>query len=273
MRLKKYSLKQARLDLPKRYTNANKTVGGKCLVVAGSYGKWGAAILCAEAAARSGAGYTYIFDPKKNFPSFKNPDFLLSSNLKDFAAFHSIAIGPGFTNHSELKKIIFKLAKANFANVVLDAESINMLAKLKTIPPLPSTWIMTPHEGELSRLLKVSSDTIRADRKKYVQLAQKKMGCVILLKGHNTLIASAKSIFEIQSGNAALAKAGTGDVLTGMIAGFLSQKLDPICAACLASYGHGLIADLWIRSKKDVLSLLASDLIKNIPQTLHVIRK
>lgn len=95
----------------------------------------------------------------------------------------------------------------------------------------------------------------------------------MLLKGYRTLIADGTSVFEIQSGNPALAKAGTGDVLTGMITAFISQGLTPIASAKLAAYVHGYIADNWIKSKKDILSLMASDIIQQIPESLFQIRK
>ena len=97
------------------------------------------------------------------------------------------------------------------------------------------------------------------------------MGCIVILKGHKTLIADAHEIREIQSGNPALAKAGTGDVLTGMIAGLLSQGVRPIDAACLAVFIHGFTADIWIK-KYDPLSLIASDLIELLPSTIKKIR-
>lgn len=262
----KYSKAQAKKDLPVRKASDNKTRGGKCLVIAGSKGMWGAAILTAEACARVGAGYVYINPTSSGFPTVKHPDFLINTQ-KDFSKFQAIAIGPGGKS-SQIGKWIKKAALKS-KNVVLDAEALNYLAKTKI--KLPSSWILTPHEGELSRLIKVSSATIKKDRIKYLKIAQKKYGCIILLKGHKTLIADVKNIFEIQSGNSALAKAGTGDVLTGIILGFLGQKLDPTKAACLASFIHGYISDQWIK-KNDVLSLVATDLIKAIPNTIKKLR-
>ena len=130
---------------------------------------------------------------------------------------------------------------------------------------------MTPHEAELSRLLKVSVELIRENREKYLLVAQKKLGCIVLLKGHHTLIASKEARIKIISGNAGLAKAGTGDVLSGMICAFLAQGLAPIDAASLGAYLHGKIADDWLK-KNDVISLMASDIIDLIPQTLKKIR-
>lgn len=261
----KYSKAQAKKDLPVRKASDNKTRGGKCLVIAGSKGMWGAATLTAEACARVGAGYVYLNPTSSGFPTVKHPDFLINTE-KNFSKFQAIAIGPG-GKPSQMGKWIKKALKCK--TVVLDAEALNYLAKTKI--KLPTSWILTPHEGELSRLINVSSSMIKKDRVKYLKIAQKKYGCIILLKGHRTLIADAKNIFEIQSGNPALAKAGTGDVLTGIILGFLSQKLDPIKAACLGSFIHGYIADQWIK-KNDILSLVATDLIKALPSAIKKLR-
>lgn len=271
-RIEKYSIKQARRDLPKRALRDNKTRGGKCLIIAGSNQMWGAAILCLKAAARSGAGYTYLFDPSQKFLQTKHPDFLTVRNFKDLSQFQALAIGPGFKKHKYLEKYIRFLVKKNIP-VVLDAEGLNVLAKFKKIPRLPANWILTPHEGELSRLLNVSSKLIRSNRKEHLQRAQKKFGCTVVLKGNPTLICNNQTIWKNTSGNPALAKAGTGDVLTGLIAGLLSQKMLPAKAACLGVYLHGLIADQWILKGNDQLSLLATDLITYLPKTLSLIRR
>ncbi len=270
--VKKYSLKHARNDLPRVFMHENKTRGGKCLIVAGSTGQWGAAILCAQAAARIGSGYVYVFDKQGLFPTCQNPDFLVIKKLSKLEGYSSVAVGPGYQNYKEIVQLIKKMQKLSLHAVVLDAEALNALATLHKPIHLPADWIITPHEGELSRLLKISAEEIRRDRKKFVRLAQKKFGCIVLLKGHKTLVASAKTMQEIQSGNVALAKAGTGDVLTGVIAGLLSQGLKPIKAACLGAFAHGYIADHWLLSKHDALSLMASDLILKMPKVLKLIR-
>lgn len=260
-----FTIKNAKKDLPTRTKRDNKTRGGKCLIVAGSRGMWGAAILTSQACARSGAGYTYLNPLQRGFPTTKHPDFLMHTK-SDLKLYKAIAIGPGGKTN-QVKKWIKKAIK--LPNVVLDAEALNSLAKNKI--KIPPTWILTPHEGELSRLINVPSETIRKNRMKYAKIAQKKFGCVILLKGNKTIVVDSKSTYEIQSGNPSLAKAGTGDVLTGIITGFLSQGLSPIKAACLGAFIHGYIADQWIK-KNDVISLLASDLLQALPQALKKLR-
>lgn len=270
--LKVYSKVQARRDIPQRKQSDNKTHGGKCLVIAGSKGMWGAAVLCAKAASRSGAGYVYLFDKRSTFPICRNPDYLLTDKLDQLANFQSIAIGPGLKNQKFIEKCILKLVQKKYSPVVLDAEALNAIAKMKNFPKLPENWILTPHEGELSRLLNVSSKKIKANRKKYVLAAQRKFGCIVLLKGFRTVVTNSKEIWEIGAGNSSLSKAGTGDVLTGIIAGFLSQNIEPLRAACLSAYVHGKIADKWIADGNDHLSLMASDLLLMLPQMLRSLR-
>jgi ADP-dependent NAD(P)H-hydrate dehydratase len=203
----------------------------------------------------------------KGFPVSKHPDFLHVSHLKNLTSFQAAAVGPGLSKILQIQKWIKRLRYETKMPVILDATALAALSQMKD-RKLPANWILTPHEGELARLLAVSAQQIQKDRRYFLELAQRQYGCIILLKGFRTLLSDGKNIFEIQSGNVALAKAGTGDVLTGMILGFLSQQLSPLRASCLAAFIHGKMADDWIRAKKDVLSLMASDL----PQVLHQTR-
>lgn len=272
IRVKKYSLKQARKNLPIRKRADNKTHGGKCLIIAGSQGLWGAAILCAEAAARVGTGYVYVYDSKNKFPIFKNPDFLTLKEPVDYKIFRSVAIGPGLKSTSIIPKQLKKLSQIKFQQVVLDAEALNFISSHPDQYQLQENWILTPHEGELARLLKLPSQLIQKNRRKYAVLAQKKFGCIIVLKGFRTLVASKNGLWENQSGNSSLAKAGTGDVLTGMIAGFLSQGLESLEAAKLSVFIHGSLADHWVGEGNDLLSLMARDLLSMLPKVLKNIR-
>ncbi len=270
---KNYTLKQARHDLPSRNKKDNKTKGGKCLVIAGSSGMWGAAVLAATAAARAGAGYTFIYEAKNKFPIVKHPDFLVTSAKEKFDRFGAICLGPGVKDFNFLRQCILKLIKIKHSSVVLDAGALDALTLLhKKQIQLPKSWILTPHEGEMARLLGVSSKNLQAQRQKSVLKLNKKFGCIVVLKGSRTLIADGKNLFQVLSGNSALAKAGTGDVLTGIVTAFLSQGLHPINAACLGVFVHGAIADQWIEEKNDELSLLASDLVARLPKTLAKIR-
>ena len=197
---------------------------------------------------------------------------MILQQLKDISEFDCVALGPGFQNPRIIKSLIKKLQLNPKIHVVLDAEAINFLASQKTKLKLPKHWIITPHVGELSRLLKISSSKIKTHRSKYARLAQNLWGGIFILKGNQSLIVDSKKIWKNTSGNPALAKAGTGDVLTGMIAAFLSQKIAPRKAACLAAYTHGLCADHWLDAGNDILSLMASDLLDELPKTLKKLR-
>ncbi len=269
-----YGATKARKDLPRRTISDNKTAGGKVLVVAGSPGMWGAQQLSAEAASRCGAGYIYclINPPQKNTiaPDFLTVTFAQFKKMK----FSACVIGPGFRDPKKISRLLRHWLKTKQQNVVLDAEALNWLAA-HPFPPLPPSWVSTPHEGELARLLKISSDNVRKNREQAVVDAQKKYGGVFLLKGAGSLVFDGKKMFKIQSGNAALAKAGSGDVLAGMIAALLSQnkKSSVASSICLAAYIHGFIADQWLLKKQDVISLRPVDLIKSLPEAISQIRR
>jgi ADP-dependent NAD(P)H-hydrate dehydratase len=236
----------------------------------------GAAVLCAQSAARVGAGYvTLVTEDAASFPIHKHPDFLVhdvSEKKFPWTKFSALAAGPGWGQGGFPKALLKKVLSLKTIPRVLDADALNLLAQAKRTSKLQANCILTPHEGELARLLKTTPQKIRANRVDAVLAAQKTFGGVVLLKGAGTLVADATRLVQIDSGNAALAKAGTGDVLTGMIAGFLSQQVQPFEAACLGAFVHGFLADQWVLQKNDVLSLMASDLVAMIPQGLALIR-
>ena len=123
---------------------------------------------------------------------------------------------------------------------------------------------MTPHAGELSRLVGISSSEIEGQRIQTVEEAQKNLGGILVLKGFHTLVRSDSRTFIVDAGNPALAKAGTGDVLAGVVGSFLAQGLSPTKAACLGVFLHGAAADLWVQEGNSVDSLLPTDLLEKI---------
>ncbi len=232
---------------------------------------WGAAVLCATAASRCGAGYVYLRTEGHGFPVVRHPDFL-QAGARSQVEFDACAMGPGLSSQAKITAQIRKWIHEGRLAVVLDATALRALAVMKLKGKLPASWILTPHEGELAGLMGVSSKTVRANRLHWAMMVQKKFGCVILLKGHQTLVVDSEGAYQIKSGNVALAKAGTGDVLTGMVLAFRSQGLDASTAACLAAYVHGSIADRWVKDGKSVLSLMASDLGEKLPKFLSQLR-
>jgi NAD(P)H-hydrate epimerase len=260
--------------IPMRSRLSSKIDGGKVLIVAGGTGLYGAGILSALAATRSGAGYTHLMTDLIKYPWVKFPDFILHKfslgELKKNSK-HVIAMGPGLGTTESKKRLLRFLIKSNTEKVILDADALTMLSTMK-VKHLPSTWILTPHEGELARLLGVTSAIVKKKREEHLIMAQKKFGCVVLLKGAESLISDGKRIQKVSSGTVALAKAGTGDVLLGMIGAFYAQGLNPVEATIVGAFIHGQASGDWMKKGNDHLSLRPMDLIEQIPQTILKLR-
>lgn len=259
--------------LPVLSSTENKATRGRSLLLAGSEEYPGAGILAAKAALRMGSGYV-ILAQKNISPSLENPDFLLCNLSKKSWSeinFDSILVGPGFGVNDYTATVIEDLKRNKIERVVLDADALTVCAN-HNLFPLPESWIMTPHTGELARCLGVTAEEINNDREHFVNEAQHRFECVVLLKGYKTLIADKKRIYVIASGNEALAKAGTGDVLAGCITALRAQGCSASRAAVLGAYVHGATANLWKAHRKDLLSMTPSDVIEYIPKVLYRIR-
>lgn len=254
---------------PKRPSRGNKTHFGRVKVWAGSEKYLGAGVLTARAAFRIGAGFVIWESEKKAIRALEFIPELILQKPEPLSNDFVYAVGPGLGTQIATKTKIQNLYKKKIERVVLDADALNVVAKHNL--PVRPTWIMTPHAGEMSRLLGgVSSQKIEADRMAAIQKAQEKFGCIIVLKGHHSLISTSEKVYLNPTGNSALAKAGSGDVLTGMIAGLLAQGLTAAHAAVTGTYLHGLLADLWIK-EKDIHGLTPSDLLVEIPRLQRIL--
>jgi ADP-dependent NAD(P)H-hydrate dehydratase len=261
--------------IPSRKKSSSKIDGGKVLIVAGGTQFHGAGILSALAATKCGAGYTHLMSDLSRYPWLKFPDFILHKfSLRELKKNSNsvIAMGPGLGTTPDKKKLLQFLIKKEIEKVILDADALTMLSKMK-VKKLPSTWILTPHEGELARLLGMSSSAVKKNREGALKMAGKKYGCTIILKGADTLIIEDKKHYKVSNGSPALAKAGTGDVLLGMIGAFYSQGLNPTDAAILGVFIHGQAAKDWQKKKRDHLSLRPMDLIEELPSTIFKLRR
>ena len=259
--------------LPNRDKSSNKSTFGNVAVCAGHPGFWGAGILASQGAFRIGAGYVTWASEVPPVEAMKSQPEVLTSSLKDVLEnprVNAFVAGPGLGVGESTGQLIDGLSRLD-APAVIDADAITVIAQ-KRKKTLPGHWILTPHAGELSRLLGVSSRQIEGDRFQSVSDSAKKFGCTVLLKGNRTLVARGDQCLIIDAGNAALAKAGTGDVLAGFIGGLLAQGLSPIDAAALGAYVHGRVADEWVRNGKDIASLVASDVAEFVPECLNAIR-
>lgn len=279
--------------LPKREEESNKGSFGNVLNVAGSVNYRGAACLSSLAALRVGAGYVSLACPEvvANSVASYTPNIVIIPLQASEGAiidgeykhifeltymYKVLSVGSGLfrlfsTNESVkyfFKNLIGTLVDSDLS-LVIDADGLNTIAELQYIP-LPKQTILTPHPKEMSRLLKVSVEDIEEDRVKYAEKAAKKFSATVVLKGHHTVITDGELTFINSTGNSALAKAGSGDVLTGMIAGFCAQGLSTTDAACLGVYLHGKAGDL-AKENLTAYGMFASDLLTYIPQAIKTL--
>ncbi len=256
--------KLARRYLPTRKERTSKSDFGRLVVMAGSPDMWGAGLLAAQSAYRMGVGYVTWAGDRLPFEKLETTPEVLTSSLDneeiwDIKKISAYAVGPGLGVNEETAAIIRRLKNLKVEKVVIDADALTVCVKFKLFP-LPKTWVVTPHVGELSRILKKDAKAIEADRYAAALAASKITGCHVLLKGFRSILAYGKRCMVINSGNSALAKAGAGDVLTGMIGALLAQGLDTLQATATAAFIHGRLADEWTRAGYDKRTLNPSDL-------------
>jgi ADP-dependent NAD(P)H-hydrate dehydratase len=273
--MKPVNLEHIKKILPSRSKTSSKIDGGKVLIIAGGKDFFGAGILTALAATKTGAGYTHLMTDFKEYPWLEFPDFIVHPFSLSILKKHTqsvIGIGPGLGMTELKKKILVFLIKNKFGMAVVDGDALTILSKM-IVQKLPSTWILTPHEGELARLLDTTSIKIKADRLHYVIKAQRKYGCTVILKGADTLIATSDKVYLVNAGTKALAKAGSGDVLVGVISALCAQGLTSTDAAIAGCFMHGYASKLWIDKKNDYLGMRPVELIEMIPKAMFKIRK
>jgi len=182
-----------------------------------------------------------------------------------------VGIGPGLGQDKSTQKLVRKLVSTVNKPMVIDADALNALAGhlnlLLTTYDLRPTTVLTPHPGEMARLLGVRINAVQSRRKDFAQKLAKDYKVGVVLKGHNTIVADSRNLYINKTGNPGMATAGSGDVLTGMIAAFLGQGLDRFNAAKYAVHLHGLAGDL-AKKEKTEISLIASDIIDKIPEAI-----
>ncbi|MBO6258064.1 MAG: NAD(P)H-hydrate dehydratase [Succinivibrio sp.] len=229
-------------DLPKRAISSNKGDNGKVLIVGGSQGMGGAAIISGIGALRAGSGLVKVALDPINIPALNSvcPELMTVNYLDDEAIDSAIqwadviALGPGLGQSSRVRELLNR-AYASDKYIVCDADSLNIMAK--DSPSYNERRIITPHPGEAGRLLGVSTEEVNADRLMAAYTLQQRYGGVVLLKGAGSVICNGKRFVIIDEGSPAMAVGGMGDLLTGIIASFLGQGLtfsqSVICGACV----------------------------------------
>lgn len=248
----------------------HKGLQGHAVIIAGSYGKVGAAVLASKSCLKSGCGLVTAFVPKCGYQILQisipevmvitdeNTNFLTSIHLPLLP--QAIGIGPGIGVELGTQKALFEFLRVNKSPLVLDADALNILAEnLTWLELVPENTILTPHPKELERLIgKWNSESEKFQ--KTIAFSEK-YKVIIVMKGAPTYIIIKTEIYENTTGNAALATAGSGDTLTGIITGLLAQGYEPKYAAKLGVFLHGLTADIAL-PKTGYESFTASTIIK-----------
>ncbi|MBN2541505.1 NAD(P)H-hydrate dehydratase [bacterium] len=281
--------------VPFRPGYGHKGTFGKGIIVAGSVGFTGAAALTGEAFLRSGAGYAILGIPKSlndimevkltevithPLPEVNKKRVLslrgLGEILKLLEDAECLILGPGLSTHHETKELVKRLVTKVKVPFTLDADALNCLAEIskkedeKIWEKINADFVMTPHLGELSRLLDVTIPDIEKNWLIECRNWARKFNGILIIKGAPTVIVSGDSpIYLNLTGNDGMATAGSGDVLSGLIGGFLAQGIEPINAARLGVYMHGLAGDL-AAEEIGKHSLIASDLIEFLPEAFHI---
>jgi ADP-dependent NAD(P)H-hydrate dehydratase len=268
--------------LPPRPDDGHKGTFGRLLVVGGNDGMLGAPTLAATAALRMGAGLVQLAVPRAILHACLaiTPELIglglgkaagKDELLKAAESADAIVIGPGLGQTPESLGRLTRLVRLE-KPMVVDADALNLLSKEKRWPNyFKAKAVLTPHPGEMARLGKLLGHTqVPTDdegRKKLAELAAKTFGQVVLLKGHRTVISDGNRSYVNQTGDSTLAKAGAGDVLSGVIGCLLAQKMPPFGAACLGAHLHGRAGEL-AGQKLGKRSALARDVIQHLASAI-----
>ncbi|HYM94638.1 MAG TPA: NAD(P)H-hydrate dehydratase [Chitinophagaceae bacterium] len=261
---------------------AHKGNFGHALLIAGSYGKMGAAVLSAKACLRSGAGLLSCHIPKCGYEILQTAlpeamvitDFnssIITKIAKDVLKYDAIGIGPGIGTATETRIALNELLSTFWKPIIIDADGLNCLTIEKhLLHLLPAESILTPHPKEFERLFGESANDF--DRLQLAVLKAKELNAVIVLKGHHSFIATpgGKGYFN-NTGNAGMATAGSGDVLTGILTGLMAQGYSSVEAAILGVYLHGLAGDMAAK-KLSQEAMIASDIIENLGEAFSQLR-
>jgi ADP-dependent NAD(P)H-hydrate dehydratase len=254
--------------LPPRDPDSHKGTYGRVLVVAGSLGMSGAAVLAGSAALRGGAGLVTVACPAEVQPvvAAGNPCYMphgftdRNVVVSTSANFDALAVGPGLRQSPDAATLVRSLLAAH-KPTVLDADGLNSLQ-----PDLPelrnrtAPLVLTPHPGEFAKLVDKTTAEVQADREPLAVNFAKTHGVVLLLKGNRTIVTDGDRVYTNATGNPGMATGGCGDVLTGVIAALVARKLPAFDAACLGAWVHGRAGDL---AAADIgqTALIASDLL------------
>jgi NAD(P)H-hydrate epimerase len=272
-------------ELPRRLAGSTKFSGGHVVVAGGSAGLMGAPAMASLAAMRAGAGYVtacvpesqrHILDAQlmetmtRGLPdaqgALSGEAFEPALNALERAG--SLALGPGFGRDPESQALARELARRSPVPTVVDADGLNAHAgRLSELAAREAATVLTPHAGELARLLQTGSDDVERERLSHARRAAERSGAIVVLKGDDTLVVAPDGRVAVSRGaSPALATAGTGDVLTGTIAALLAQRLDPFTAAAAGVQLHAEAGREAARSQGAPEGVIATDVIAALPR-------
>ncbi len=283
----------AKKFLPSRPQQAHKGNFGKIFILSGSRDYIGAPVLTSQSALIAGSGLVYVGIPKNLYPILAkkfleqipvvlpetengtislNALEIINKKIKSLKI-DCLVIGPGLGINKETGELVKALLSIVKIPIILDADGINSLnGDTSFFKRKNADIVLTPHTGEFSRLTNKEINLIEENRIEAVENFISKYGSVLVLKGMHSLIGYKKEIYMNLTGNSGMATAGSGDVLTGMIASFIGQKRDIFNAAKLAVFLHGRAGDIAVK-KKNEMSILASDILNNIPHAINELMK
>jgi ADP-dependent NAD(P)H-hydrate dehydratase / NAD(P)H-hydrate epimerase len=272
------------MQIGSRKEDSHKGDYGKVLVVAGSRGMTGSACLCSLGALRSGSGLVTCAVPETlsdimetkltevmtlSLPAGADGSAFAARAVKGMLEFSEgcdvVAIGPGLGESAAILKIVNELVEKVSCPIVIDADGLNVISgKMEVVKKRKAATVITPHPGEAGRILGEDTSSIQQNRVDAAKRLFEISGAVVCLKGHKTIVVGPQGdLFVNDTGNSGMGTAGTGDILTGMIASFIGQGLDPYGAAVSGVYLHGLAGDI-ASQKKGVFSMIASDILDSL---------
>ena len=271
-------------QLKRRAKNAHKGTFGRVCIVAASGGMSGAAALAGRAALRAGAGLVRVAVPKSVLPIVASiePSFTTIALAEDSAGRIStkaintildavgendcLAFGPGVSTSSALRLVLQALLRQEHLRLLIDADGLNNLASIKNWPArTKASLLLTPHPGEMKRLWSsLFRKAVPSDRKQQAGHLAQQTDTVVVLKGAGTVVTDGRKVYTNKTGNPGMATAGSGDVLTGVVAALMAQGLSNFDAAVLGVYIHGLAGDIAAK-KTGPVSLIATDIIEALP--------
>jgi NAD(P)H-hydrate epimerase len=261
-----------------RLAMTHKGTYGHVAIVAGSPGRSGAAVMCARGAIRTGAGLVSVMtDPETaklvHIGSIESMTYSGVDLAEFLANKNAVLVGPGLPDDERAYETTRAIIDALELPSIIDASALNAFAaRAHELNPRGLPRVITPHPGELARLLDSDTTSINADRIAAAREAARVTNCVVVLKGYQSLVAEPDGhVFVNPTGNPGMAAGGMGDVLAGIIAALLARDTDPLDAACTGVYVHGFAGDL-LRDEMGDTGLAAMDLAEKIPLAIQRIR-